>query len=124
MKDIGYSSFVLNIDFFIDVLRKAVEIFMIGYIVRESMECCGWVSQDLFYIVYYDNEWGVFEIDSKKLFEMICFEGQQVGLLWIIVFKKCENYCVCFYQFDLVKVAVMQEEDVERLVQDVGIICY
>ena len=35
------------------------------------MERCGWVSQDPLYIAYHDNEWGVPETDSKKLFEMI-----------------------------------------------------
>lgn len=40
------------------------------------MERCGWVSQDPLYIAYHDNEWGVPETDSKKLFEMICLEGQ------------------------------------------------
>ncbi|MDV1286680.1 DNA-3-methyladenine glycosylase I [Escherichia coli] len=86
------------------------------------MECCGWVSQDPLYIAYHDNEWGVPETDSKKLFEMICLEGQQAGLSWITVLKKRENYRACFHQFDPVKVAAMQEEDVERLVQDAGII--
>ncbi|BDE47708.1 DNA-3-methyladenine glycosylase I [Escherichia coli] len=86
------------------------------------MERCGWVSQDPLYIAYHDNEWGVPETDSKKLFEMICLEGQQAGLSWITVLKKRENYRACFHQFDLVKVAAMQEEDVERLVQDAGII--
>ena len=86
------------------------------------MERCGWVSQDPLYIVYHDNEWGVPETDSKKLFEMICLEGQQAGLSWITVLKKRENYRACFHQFDPVKVAAMQEEDVERLVQDAGII--
>ena len=43
------------------------------------MERCGWVSQDPLYIAYHDNEWGVPETDSKKLFEMICLEGQQAG---------------------------------------------
>ncbi|HCN8148329.1 TPA: DNA-3-methyladenine glycosylase I [Escherichia coli] len=86
------------------------------------MERCGWVSQDPLYIAYHDNEWGVPEIDSKKLFEMICLEGQQAGLSWITVLKKRENYRACFHQFDPVKVAAMQEEDVERLVQDAGII--
>ncbi|HBM7703969.1 TPA: DNA-3-methyladenine glycosylase I [Escherichia coli] len=86
------------------------------------MERCGWVSQDPLYIAYHDNEWGVPETDSKKLFEMICLEGQQAGLSWITVLKKRENYCACFHQFDPVKVAAMQEEDVERLVQDAGII--
>ena len=52
------------------------------------MERCGWVSQDPLYIAYHDNEWGVPETDSKKLFEMICLEGQQAGLSWITVLKK------------------------------------
>ena len=86
------------------------------------MERCGWVSQDPLYIAYHDNEWGVPETDSKKLFEMICLEGQQAGLSWITVLKKRENYRACFHQFYPVKVAAMQEEDVERLVQDAGII--
>ena len=86
------------------------------------MERCGWVRQDPLYIAYHDNEWGVPETDSKKLFEMICLEGQQAGLSWITVLKKRENYRACFHQFDPVKVAAMQEEDVERLVQDAGII--
>lgn len=86
------------------------------------MERCGWVSQDPLYIAYHDNEWGVPETDSKKLFEMICLEGQQAGLSWITVLKKRENYRACFHQFDPEKVAAMQEEDVERLVQDAGII--
>ena len=86
------------------------------------MERFGWVSQDPLYIAYHDNEWGVPETDSKKLFEMICLEGQQAGLSWITVLKKRENYRACFHQFDPVKVAAMQEEDVERLVQDAGII--
>ena len=75
------------------------------------MERCGWVSQDPLYIAYHDNEWGVPETDSKKLFEMICLEGQQAGLSWITVLKKRENYRACFHQFDPVKVAAMQEED-------------
>lgn len=86
------------------------------------MERCGWGRQDPLYIAYHDNEWGVPETDSKKLFEMICLEGQQAGLSWITVLKKRENYRACFHQFDPVKVAAMQEEDVERLVQDAGII--
>lgn len=86
------------------------------------MERRGWVSQDPLYIAYHDNEWGAPETDSKKLFEMICLEGQQAGLSWITALKKRENYRACFHQFDPVKVAAMQEEDVERLVQDAGII--
>ena len=86
------------------------------------MERCGWVSQDQLYIDYHDREWGVPETDGKKLFEMICLEGQQAGLSWITVLKKRENYRNAFHQFDPVAVAAMTDEDVERLVQDAGII--
>lgn len=86
------------------------------------MQRCGWVSQDPLYIAYHDKEWGVPETNGKKLFEMLCLEGQQAGLSWITVLKKRENYRANFYQFDPVRVAAMQEEDVERLLQDAGII--
>ncbi|MNS46582.1 DNA-3-methyladenine glycosylase 1 [compost metagenome] len=62
------------------------------------------------------------ETDGKKLFEMICLEGQQAGLSWITVLKKRENYRNAFHQFDPVAVAAMTEEDVERLVLDASII--
>ena len=45
------------------------------------MQRCGWVSQDQLYIDYHDQEWGVPETDGKKLFEMICLEGQQERLV-------------------------------------------
>lgn len=86
------------------------------------MERCGWVSQDPLYQDYHDNEWGVPQKDSKALFAMICLEGQQAGLSWITVLKKRENYLRLFHQFDPEKVAVMDEDDVERLCQDAGII--
>lgn len=63
---------------------------------EESMERCGWVSQDPLYIAYHDNEWGVPETDSKKLFEMICLEGQQAGLSWITVLKNAKTIAPAF----------------------------
>ena len=86
------------------------------------MERCGWVSQDPLYIAYHDSEWGVPQRDNQQLFEMICLEGQQAGLSWITVLKKRENYREAFHHFDPNKVAAMTEEDVERLVQNAGII--
>lgn len=86
------------------------------------MERCGWISQDPLYMAYHDSEWGVAQRDNQKLFEMICLEGQQAGLSWITVLKKRENYREAFHQFDPVKVAAMTEEDVEKQVQNAGII--
>ena len=86
------------------------------------MQRCGWVSQDQLYIDYHDKEWGVPETDGKKLFEMICLEGQQAGLSWITVLKKRENYRKAFHHFDPVAVAAMTDEDVERLMHFDGIV--
>ncbi|MBB1202180.1 DNA-3-methyladenine glycosylase I [Enterobacteriaceae bacterium 89] len=86
------------------------------------MERCGWVSQDPLYIAYHDNEWGVPQRDNQQLFEMICLEGQQAGLSWITVLKKRENYRQAFHHFDPQKVAAMTEEEVEKQVQNAGII--
>ncbi|MEL0551606.1 DNA-3-methyladenine glycosylase I [Raoultella sp. BIGb0399] len=86
------------------------------------MQRCGWVSQDPLYIDYHDTEWGVAQRDAHKLFEMICLEGQQAGLSWITVLKKRENYRQAFHHFDPVRVAAMDNADIERLVLDAGII--
>lgn len=86
------------------------------------MQRCGWVTQDPLYLAYHDKEWGVPQTDGKKLFEMICLEGQQAGLSWITVLKKRENYRNAFHQFDPEKVAAMGPEDVEHLMLDAGII--
>ncbi|QCT22600.1 DNA-3-methyladenine glycosylase I [Jejubacter calystegiae] len=86
------------------------------------MQRCGWVTQDPLYLAYHDNEWGMPETDRQKLFEMICLEGQQAGLSWITVLKKRENYRRAFHHFNPDVVAQMTPDDIERLLQDPGII--
>lgn len=86
------------------------------------MQRCGWVSEDPLYIAYHDREWGVPHHDTRTLFEMICLEGQVAGLSWLTVLKKRENYRQLFYNFDAGAVAQMDDEDVESLLQNRGII--
>lgn len=86
------------------------------------MQRCGWVSQDPLYLAYHDTEWGVPVTDTHALFEMICLEGQVAGLSWLTVLKKRDNYRAAFHHFDPKAVALMGEEDVERLMQNSGII--
>jgi DNA-3-methyladenine glycosylase I len=93
-----------------------------GLVKEQSMQRCGWVTQDPLYIAYHDNEWGIPETDRQKLFEMICLEGQQAGLSWITVLKKRENYRRTFHHFTPEAVAQMTPDDIERLLQDPGII--
>lgn len=86
------------------------------------MQRCGWVTQEPLYLDYHDKEWGIPQTSSKKLFEMLCLEGQQAGLSWITVLKKRAHYRRCFHDFDPSAVALMQPEDVEKLLLEPGII--
>lgn len=84
---------------------------------------CAWVSpSNDIYVTYHDTEWGVPVHDDRRLFEFLILEGAQAGLSWITILKRREGYRTAFANFDPVKVAAFTEKDVERLMQDTGII--
>ena len=83
---------------------------------------CFWVDGSDIYRTYHDHEWGFPVTDDVRLFEKICLEGFQAGLSWITILKKRENFRSAFAGFDFHKVAKFDEKDVERLLQDAGII--
>ena len=83
---------------------------------------CSWVSNDPLYIDYHDNEWGIAQYDSLKLFEKLCLEGQQAGLSWITVLKKREEYRRCFFDFQPEKIIQLTAENIEALLQNKGLI--
>lgn len=60
--------------------------------------------------------------DDRMLFEMLTLEGAQAGLSWETVLKKREGYRHAFHGFELEAVASMTPDDVDRLMQDAGII--
>lgn len=83
---------------------------------------CGWAGEDPLYIQYHDEEWGVPVFDDCKLFEFLVLEGAQAGLSWITILRKRENYRKAFAGFDPRKVAQFGAKDVQRLLQDSGIV--
>ncbi len=95
-----------------------------GLITATDGNCrCWWCGEDdELYRNYHDTEWGFPVTDDIRLFEKICLEGFQAGLSWITILRKRENFRAAFAGFDFHKVAHFTEEDVERLVQDAGII--
>jgi DNA-3-methyladenine glycosylase I len=78
--------------------------------------------KDELYMRYHDEEWGVPVYDDEKLFEFLILESFQAGLSWYIVLKKRENFRQAFSNFDAAKIAKFSEQDVERLMQNEGII--
>ncbi len=83
---------------------------------------CAWPGADPLYLDYHDREWGVPETDSRALWELLMLEGFQAGLAWIIVLRKREAFRAAFDQFDPASIARYQESDIERLMQNPGII--
>lgn len=71
---------------------------------------------------YHDEEWGVPEFDSRRLWEVLMLEGFQAGLAWIVVLRKREAFRKAFRGFDPRKVARFGEKDIQRLLEDPGII--
>jgi DNA-3-methyladenine glycosylase I len=84
---------------------------------------CAWTAlDDPLYVAYHDTEWGVPEHDDRKLFEMLCLEGQQAGLSWRTILHKRDNYRKAFANFDARKVARFDADKVEKLLLDPGIV--
>jgi DNA-3-methyladenine glycosylase I len=83
---------------------------------------CGWAGTDALYQHYHDREWGRPVVDDSRLFEKLCLEGFQSGLSWLTILRKRENFRAAFHGFDIDRVAAMGEADIERLLQDAGII--
>jgi DNA-3-methyladenine glycosylase I len=83
---------------------------------------CPWAKEDPLLIEYHDNEWGNPVHDDNLLFEFLVLEGAQAGLSWVTVLKKRENYREAFDNFNPVKISDYNEEKIEELMTNPGII--
>jgi len=83
---------------------------------------CGWCSATEQYIDYHDQEWGYPVADDRRLFEKLCLESFQSGLSWRTILTKRDNFRRAFSNFEWKQVAEFDESDVERLLQDEGIV--
>ena len=84
---------------------------------------CEWAAgSDELMRAYHDEEWGVPSHDDRHLFEMLTLEGAQAGLSWSTILRKREGYRRAFAGFDAAKVARFEAKDVERLLEDTGIV--
>jgi DNA-3-methyladenine glycosylase I len=83
---------------------------------------CWWGLSDPDYEAYHDREWGFPQGNDHRLFEKICLEGFQSGLSWLTILRKRNNFRDAFAGFDPTLVAEYGEPDVERLLQNAGIV--
>ncbi|MGB3605756.1 DNA-3-methyladenine glycosylase I [Psychroserpens sp.] len=83
---------------------------------------CGWCEGDALYETYHDEEWGVPVRDDATLFEFLILETFQAGLSWITILRKREYFREAFDQFDLKKIANYNQEKIDMLLLDKGIV--
>jgi DNA-3-methyladenine glycosylase I len=73
-------------------------------------------------MTYHDEEWGVPVYDDARLFEFLLLETFQAGLSWITILKKRENFRKAFDGFDYKKIATYNQQKIDSLLLDAGII--
>lgn len=81
-----------------------------------------WASSDLLMREYYDTEWGMPVRDEKGLFERLSLEAFQAGLSWATILRKRPAFRAAFADFNPDKVALFNDADVQRLMNDAGIV--
>jgi DNA-3-methyladenine glycosylase I len=81
-----------------------------------------WAATDPLLRDYYDSEWGLPVRDEQGLYERISLEAFQAGLSWATILRKRPAFRAAFADFHPETVAAFTEDDVERLLQDAGIV--
>ena len=84
---------------------------------------CPWVDLSKpDYVAYHDTEWGVPVFDDRVIFEFLTLEAAQAGLSWYTVLRKRYAYRKAYNNFDPEKVSRFNEAQIEKLMQNTGII--
>jgi len=83
---------------------------------------CSWANYNDAMKDYHDKEWGTPVHDDQLLFEFLVLEGAQAGLSWNTILQKRENFRTAFDNFDYNKIAKYNEQKVEDLLNNKGII--
>lgn len=87
-----------------------------------NLNRCDWCGDDLLYVRYHDEEWGVPVYDDQLLFAKLILDGAQAGLSWITILRKRENYWRAFDNFDPEKIARYDDKKVAELMGNAGIV--
>jgi len=72
--------------------------------------------------VYHDTQYGFPIEDDNELFCRLILEINQAGLSWTTILNKQETFRKAYHKFEIRKVAAYKEKDVQRLLNDAGII--
>lgn len=86
---------------------------------------CGFVSsapKDSPHHRYHDLFYGYPLEDDRELFGRLVLEINQAGLSWTTILKKEANFRNAYFDWDIARIAAVDEKDRSALLQDSGII--
>jgi len=83
---------------------------------------CAWAASNAISREYHDLEWGLPVRGETALLERISLEAFQSGLSWITILRKRTAFREAFLHFDADAVASFTDSDVDRLMENRGIV--
>ncbi len=89
---------------------------------NQMVNRCKWADYNDLMKEYHDKEWGKPQHDDKILYELLILEGMQAGLSWNTVLQKRDNFRKAFDNFDYNIIIKYNENKIEELIQNKGII--
>ncbi|HEY3527752.1 MAG TPA: DNA-3-methyladenine glycosylase I [Nocardioides sp.] len=96
---------------------------MAGVVVGEDgVARCPWGDGDPVMRGYHDEEWGRPVEGEAAYLERLTLEAFQSGLSWRTILLKRPAFRTAFHDFDAERIAAYDEQDVDRLMNDTGIV--
>ena len=86
------------------------------------MERCSWCRGDPVMEEYHDTEWGIPVYRDNEIFERMVLEMFQAGLSWRTILHKRPAFRNAFHNFDLHRVAAINEHEVDHLLTQKDIV--
>ncbi len=89
---------------------------------EDGLARCPWGAGDAVMRAYHDEEWGRPVHGEAAYLERLTLEAFQSGLSWRTILLKRPAFRAAFGDFDADLIAAYDEGDVERLMDDAGIV--
>jgi DNA-3-methyladenine glycosylase I len=89
---------------------------------EDGLARCPWGDGDPVMRAYHDDEWGRPVVGESAYLERLTLEAFQSGLSWRTILMKRPAFRTAFHDFEADRIAEYDESDVERLMNDVGIV--
>ena len=109
----------------IQIIQEPAKLFTYGkknYYKMNIKTRCAWCQGDPVDEHYHDTQWGVPIHDDNLWFEFLTLEGAQAGLSWRTIVNRIKAYQDAFKEFDIQKVSVMTDKELEQQLLNKAII--